>query len=180
MWWVPAGIGALVGWEVGRGRRAKSYNRRVSSCISGKVRGEGWSQRQAVAACLSMDREKRLRADGSYIRKGQRGKGKKLTWVGARDYPYQGARHYMMSYYAEVPGGTIGYGKDGHGGTITVWMSRGGEYSLDKTRDGFAFSRVTSYPQQGQPYFGSHRFKTGTEARKAAEAAWAKMQRRSR
>ena len=33
-----------------RGRRAKSYNRRVSSCISGKVRGEGWSQRQAVAA----------------------------------------------------------------------------------------------------------------------------------
>jgi hypothetical protein len=51
------------------GRRAKSHNRRVSKCISGKVRGEGWDQRQAVAACLNMDREGRLRADGSYKRK---------------------------------------------------------------------------------------------------------------
>ncbi len=51
------------------GRRAKSHNRRVSKCISGKVRGEGWDQRQAVGACLNMDREGRLRADGSYKRK---------------------------------------------------------------------------------------------------------------
>ena len=49
------------------GRRAKKD--RVSKCISGKVRGEGWDQRRAVAACLNMNREGRLRADGSYKRK---------------------------------------------------------------------------------------------------------------
>ena len=54
------------------GRRAKSHSRRVGKCISGKVKGEGWDQRRAVAACLNMDREGRLRADGSYIRKGGR------------------------------------------------------------------------------------------------------------
>ena len=51
-----------------KGRRAKKDW--VSKCISGKVRGEGWDQRQAVAACLNMDREGRLRADGSYKRNG--------------------------------------------------------------------------------------------------------------
>jgi hypothetical protein len=54
------------------GRRAKSHNRRVSKCISGKVRGEGWTQRRAVAACQNMNRSKRLRADGSYIPKGSK------------------------------------------------------------------------------------------------------------
>jgi len=52
------------------GRQAKSHSRRVSKCISGKVRGEGWDQRRAVAACLNMNREGRLRADGSYKRNG--------------------------------------------------------------------------------------------------------------
>lgn len=51
----------------GNGRRAKKD--RVSKCISGKVRGEGWDQRRAVAACLNMNREGRLRSDGSYKRK---------------------------------------------------------------------------------------------------------------
>ncbi len=53
----------------GRGRRADS---RVSSCISGKVRGEGWAQDRAVAACLNMDRSGRLRSDGSYRKKRRR------------------------------------------------------------------------------------------------------------
>jgi len=52
------------------GRSAKSS--RVSKCVSFKVREEGWTQRQAVAACQNMNRSKRLRADGSYIPKGRK------------------------------------------------------------------------------------------------------------
>ena len=51
---------------VGIRNKGRKFNKRVSKCISGKVRGEGWEQRQAVAACLNMDRAERLRADGSY------------------------------------------------------------------------------------------------------------------
>ncbi len=54
------------------GRRAKSHNRRVSKCVSFKVREEGWTQRRAVAACQNMNRSKRLRTDGSYIPKGSK------------------------------------------------------------------------------------------------------------
>jgi hypothetical protein len=49
--------------------RDRAKKDRVGKCISGKVRGEGWDQRRAVAACLNMNREGRLRADGSYKRK---------------------------------------------------------------------------------------------------------------
>jgi hypothetical protein len=68
-------LAAIAGAAViGRqGRRAKKN--RVGKCISGKVKGEGWDQQQAVAACLSMRDQGRLRADGSYIRQGRRAKG---------------------------------------------------------------------------------------------------------
>ena len=42
--------------EYGLANRGRKHNKRVSKCISGKVRGEGWDERQAVAACLNMDR----------------------------------------------------------------------------------------------------------------------------
>ena len=77
-WVAPLVVGGLIGFaasdESRRMRRAglKATKDRVSKCVSGKVRGEGWNQRQAVAACLSMQEQRRLRADGSYIRKGQR------------------------------------------------------------------------------------------------------------
>ena len=79
-WVAPLVVGGLIGFaardESRTMRRAgfKAKKDRVSSCISGKVRGEGWDQRQAVAACLSMQEQGRLRADGSYIRKGRRAK----------------------------------------------------------------------------------------------------------
>jgi hypothetical protein len=55
-----------------KGQSARKHSSRVSKCISGKVRGEGWEQRRAVAACLSMERGGSLRPDGSYIPKGSR------------------------------------------------------------------------------------------------------------
>ena len=77
-----------------KGTRAKGrkHNKRVSRCISGKVTGEGWPQRQAVAACLSMDRDKRLRADGSYRSAGGR----------RADVPYPPVSEVVGEAYTQI------------------------------------------------------------------------------
>ena len=79
-----------------QGRSAKSYNRRVSKCISGKVR-EGWEQHSAVGACLSMDSDKRLRSDGSYIK-------------GRRVHEIQSAQRYIVYGGYGEPLGILNYG----------------------------------------------------------------------
>lgn len=56
----------------GNAAQKRACRRRVSACISKKIRGEGWKQPRAVAACLNMERAGRLTATGLYQPKGRK------------------------------------------------------------------------------------------------------------
>lgn len=104
--------------------------------------------------------------------KGQRNMPSLRDWISVRDYPYPGAAQYTMQHFADFPGGHLAYGK--FGGKTTAWMHRDKkDYALVKSRGGYEFSRVTSYPAYGFPYSGSATFRTGSDARKALIAALA-------
>jgi hypothetical protein len=95
-----------------------------------------------------------------------------LNWISFRDYPYRGASQYTLQYSADIPGGHVSYGK--FGDKTTAWMHRNKkDYALVKSRDGYKFERVTTYPAYGFPYHGSATFRTGSDARKALSAALA-------
>lgn len=120
----------------GRSARGRKHNKRVSKCISGKVRGEGWDERRAVAACLNMDREERLRSDGTYrSAKSRRAIGRRQEHhepYKGRDYDahqsamgagreYSGLEEHLSASLLLKPAGA----KKAKDGRILLWRGQG-------------------------------------------------------
>ena len=151
-WVAPLVVGGLIGAaasaESRTMRRAgfKATKDRVSKCISGKVRGEGWDQQQAVAACLSMQEQRRLRPDGSYIRKGQRAKHSKRDFV-KQVWERQAPTMAGGPLPPPIPGmeGPFRY----RSGRVLYWDPKEGAY-YDRGRDMYVTVEEVEFAMRGE------------------------------